>query len=72
MHIKVFIALEIRTRESLLIQAKADLHFQQLKVKFLLESSVLPKSRGFWLSALQEDFNFQLHCFLAEFNFQLA
>ena len=34
----------------MILQVKADLHFQQLKVKFLLESSVLPQNRvGFGL-----------------------
>ena len=44
---------------SLILQVKADLNFQQLKVKFLLKSSVLPQNRvGFGLLLSRRNLTF--------------
>ena len=41
------------------LQVRADLHFQQLKVKFLLKSSVLPQNRvGFGLLLSRRNLTF--------------
>ena len=42
-----------------IVQVKADLNFQQLKVKFLLKSSVLPQNRvGFGLMLSRRNLTF--------------
>ena len=55
---------------SYFIQAKADLHFQQLKVKFLLKSSVLPQNRvGLGLLLSRRNLIFNLTAFWPNLTF---
>ena len=52
------------------VQAKADLHFQQLKVKFLLKSSVLPQNRvGLGLLLSRRNLIFNLTAFWPNLTF---
>ena len=52
------------------IQVKADLNFQQLKVKFLLESSVLPQNRvGFGLLLSRRNLTFNYTAFWLNLTF---